>query len=99
MTCRPPNFWTAAVDQRADLFGVGDIRRLEEGVGAQRGGQCLGVIGVDVGDDDPRALGHKPLHRATTNTGRATGNDRYFAGKFVDHTDELIGDGQVKSSS
>jgi hypothetical protein len=73
-------FFDSTSDQRANLFGVGDICRLEKDVGAQRGGQRLTAVGFDAADDDPRALGHKPFHRGMTNTGRAAGDDGYFAG-------------------
>lgn len=72
-------------DQRADLLEVGDIRRLEERIVAQRCRQRLAPVGLDVGDDDACALGHKPLHEAPANAGRAAGDDGDLAIKFVNH--------------
>ena len=49
------------VDQRLHLVGVGDVGLLERGGVAERGGQRLAGVGVDVGDDDPGALGDEAL--------------------------------------
>ena len=44
------------VDQRLHLVGVGDVGLLERRDIAERRGERLAGVGVDVGDDDPRAL-------------------------------------------
>jgi hypothetical protein len=72
--------------QRPDLFGIGDVRPLEEGIRAQRCGQRLTAVLFDVGDDHPRALGDEPLRYTATDAGGAAGDDGYLAGQFVDHT-------------
>ena len=72
--------------QRPDLFGVGDVRPPEEGVGSQRRGQRLTLVGFDVGYDDPRALGRELLDYAATDARGPAGDDGYFARQIVDHT-------------
>ena len=49
------------VDGRLHLVGVGDVGLLERGRVAELGGQRLAALGVDVGDDDPRAFGDEAL--------------------------------------
>ena len=72
--------------QRPNLFRIGDVRAMEDSAAAQRGGQGLSPGGLDVGDDDPRALGQEPFHRGTSDARGPPGDDGYFTGEFVNHT-------------
>ena len=54
--------------QCPDLFGIGDVRPPKESVRPQRCRQGLAFVGFDVGDDNPRALGRKPLYHAAADT-------------------------------
>ena len=86
MMSRPPKLSTAAATSCPDLFRIGDVCPAEQSVGAERCGQRFTHVRLNVGDDDPCALGHKLLHRAAPDTGSTAGDDGYLAGQFVDHT-------------
>jgi hypothetical protein len=66
--------------QRPDLFRIGDIGTPKQSISAQRCRQSFTPVLFDVGNDDPRALGDKPLHRASPDAGSAAGHDGDFAG-------------------
>ena len=52
----PAELLDREVDDRLHLVGVGDVGLLERGRRAELRGQRLAALGVDVGDDDLRAL-------------------------------------------
>ena len=72
--------------QRPDLFRIGDVRPPKQRAGTQRCRKGFAVVLVEVGNDDPRALGDKTLHRATPDSGTTASDDGDFAGQFIDHT-------------
>ena len=61
MTCEAAELLDGGVDQRLHLVGSLTSVALERGGVAEVGGHLLAALGVDVGDDDLRALGHEPL--------------------------------------
>ena len=71
--------------QCPDLCGIGNVRPAKKSAGAERGGQLLSPVGLDIGDDDPGSLGRKPFHDSATDTRGATGDDGDLAIQFVDH--------------
>ena len=94
----PTEGFDRTCDQRADLFGVGDVGQPEHRIGAQHGGEIFTPIALDVGDDNPRALGQELLHDSGADAGGTSGDDRDLAEQFIDHANELIGAASVKSS-
>ncbi len=84
--------------QVSDLVGFCSIALPENRFGAMVFGERGASAGIDVGDHHVGALGEELLDDSCTDPRRAAGDDRDFAGKFVDHTDELIGGLLVKSS-
>lgn len=79
-------FLDGSAHQRPHLVGIGDIRRLEHSVGAKVRDKSRTPVGVDIGDHDPSALGHKPLHEAATDARRPAGHDGNLAVQFINHT-------------
>ena len=86
MTCRPPNFSTAAATSAPTCSGSETSVRRKKASAPSAAASCLTPVGLDVGDDDPRALGHKPLHYAATDARGPAGDDGDLAIQFVDHT-------------
>jgi hypothetical protein len=73
------------VDRVQDLIGVGDVDGDEDATDLVR--ELPPAFGVEVGDDDPGALGGQLAGRGRTDAGRATGDD--CASSVDIHVDRL----------
>ena len=76
------------IGERLDRRGVGDVggdrQSLAPGVGDERRG--LGRrVGIDVGGDDPHALGGEALDQAAPDPAARAGDDRDPPVELVDH--------------
>jgi hypothetical protein len=81
----PTQLFDREVHRTLDLVGVGDIRRLEGGGGAELGGHRLATLGVNVGDGDPRTLRDEPLDDGSAQPTGATGDDRDLSRELLRH--------------
>ena len=86
ITCRPPNFSTAVVTSAPTCSGSETSVWRKKASAPSAAASASPTVRFNVGDDDPRALGDKPLYRGATDARGPAGNDGYFAIQFVDHT-------------
>src|SRR5262249_39884273 len=73
------------VDDRLHVVGVGDVGAMERGVAAEVGGHLLALLGVDVGDDDPRAFLDEQLGGRPADPTGTPRDDRHLAGQLLAH--------------
>ncbi len=71
------------VDERLHLIGVAHVGPLEQRPLAQRRGDGLALLDVDVGDDHARPFGDQQLRGGLADGARAAGHDRHLAGEFL----------------
>ena len=79
----PAEAFDRDVDERLHLIGVAHVGSLERRPLAQRRGDRLALLDVDVGDDDARPFGDQQFGGGLADGAGAAGHDRDLSGELL----------------